>query len=224
MEKFQKKIIIISLIINFIILIFVFLIYVLFFFKNENEINFIKTNSIKIIKNSDIIKNSENPKWIFNNETNLDKNIFSWFFIDKNTIITVAHWVNDEQSKYEIIDINSWKSYDWELFFKDIENDFAKIKIKNDFKNFRKIKIWKDIKIWENIYSYSFWIKDNLAKKVSWKILEINWNKIKTDIVFEDWNSGWVIFNEKNEVLWIIIEIDIEKNVWYFLSINNLKY
>lgn len=222
MENIQKKIVIISLIFNLILWLWFLIIYIVFYFQWENKINFAETNTIKIIKKPEIIKNSVNPVWILKYDWNLDKNIFSGFFIDKKTILTVAHWVNNEKSTYEIIDINWWKTYLWKLVFKDDINDLAKIEIQTSFGNFRKIKAWNDVKVWEKIHSYSF-SKDwhNLEKK-SWTILEIDNNKIKTDIIFQDWNSWGMVINEKNEILWIIVEVDEKERIWYFIKINEI--
>lgn len=200
---------------------FIFLSVLFISYYYIKKLNFSEINTIKIIKKPEIIKNSENPIWILKYDWNLEENIFSGFFIDKNTILTVAHWVNNEKSTYEIIDINWWK-YSWELVFKDSINDFAKIKIDSNFKNFKKINIWNNIKIWEKIHSYSFsrdWY--NLEKK-SWTILEIDNNKIKTDIIFKDWNSWGMVINEKNEILWIIVEVDEKEKAWYFIKINEI--
>lgn len=223
MEKIQKNIIIWSLIFNSIAVIIFFIFYIFFNNQNENSSNNIEINTVKIIKNSEIIKNNENPKWIFNeNEININKNILSWIFISKNILLTASHWVNNTSSEYEIIDTIWWRNYSWKLIFKDNENDFAKIEIENDFNNFKNIKIWNKIEIWEEIFSIWFDEKSSFSKTMTWKILNIEWNKIKTDIVFNEWNSGWPIYNKKNELIWIALEVDIKNNVWYFLKINEL--
>lgn len=210
----MKKILIISLSIQIII---ISLWFIYLHIKNENSIYF---NTIKIIKESEIVKNSENPKWVFNNQTNINKNILSWVFINENTLITASHWVDNINSKYKMID-NNWFEYHWKLIFKDSENDFAKIKIENNFNNFKNIKIWEIIKIWEEIWSIWFDEKNNFSTTMTWKILDINWNKIKTDIVFVEWNSGWAIYNKNNELIWIALEVDTKNNVSYFLKISD---
>jgi len=222
MEKIQKNIIIWSLVFNSIAFIIFFVFYIFFYNQNEWKINYIETNSVKIIKNSEIVKNSVNPKWLFDDKSNINENILSGIFINQNTLITAAHWVNNTNSEYEIIDINWWKNYTWKLIFKDNENDFAKIEIENDFENFKKIKIWKNIEIWEQIWHIWYDQESNFSKTKSWSILEINWNKIKTDIAFVGWNSGWAIYNKNNELIWIALEVDTKNNVWYFLKISDL--
>ena len=46
MEKIQKKIIMISLILNFIWLFFLLIIYFIFYLQNESKIDYIETNSV----------------------------------------------------------------------------------------------------------------------------------------------------------------------------------
>ena len=115
MEKIQKNIIIWSLVFNSIAFIIFFVFYIFFYNQNEWKINYIETNSVKIVKNSEIVKNSVNPKWIFNSEININENILSGIFINQNTLITAAHWVNNTNSEYEIIDSIWWKNYTWKL-------------------------------------------------------------------------------------------------------------
>lgn len=211
----MKKIIIYSLIFNITLAIILFWSYTLLHKKANLE-----NNSVKIIKSSEIIKNNENPRWIFTNETNIKKNQFNWVFINKNTIITVAHWVNTENSDYEIYD-NFWNSYSWKLLKKDSENDYAFLETNIDFKHFVETKIWKDLKTWDEIYAIIYDEKTDIFSKKIWNIKDINWNKIWVNIVFNPWDSGSPIYNKKNELVWIIEEVDTKNNVWYFLKISD---
>lgn len=211
----NKKIFIISLIFNSILIVWIFIV----FFLNQTN-NSINNNVVKIVKESEIVKNDDNPKWIFWDEKNLDKNILSGLFINKNTIITAAHWVNNTDSIYEIYD-KIWNKYDAKLIKKDTINDYAILEINIDFKNFKKINIEKNINIWEEIYQFWYNETNNDFKMKKWTITKINWNKITTNIVFLEWNSGSPIYNKNNDLIWIAIEVDEKNNVWYFLKISD---
>lgn len=211
----MKKIIIYSLIFNFILAIILFWSYILI-----NKKVSLENNSVKIIKKSEIVKSSENPWWIFDENNNIEENKFSWVLINKNTIITVAHWVNTENSIYKIYD-NFWNSYSWKLLKKDSENDYAFLETNIDFKKFRETKIWKDLKIWEEIYALIYDEKTEKIIKKIWDIKDINWNKIWVNIIFNPWDSGSPIYNNRDELIWIIEEVDLENNIWYFLKISD---
>lgn len=215
MELIQKKIIVFSLLFNIILL---FSIYILYINFHKNSVS---NNSVKIIKNYEIVKNSENPNWIFDSETNIKENQFSWVFIDKKTIITVAHWVNTENSNYEIYD-NFWNTYSWKLIKKDIENDYAFIKTNKKFEKYNDTKIWKDLEIWEEIYTISYDENTKNEIKKIWVIKDIKWNKIWVNIIFNSWDSWWWVYNLQNELIWIIEEVNLENNIWYFLKISDL--
>jgi len=212
----MKKIIIYSLIFNFTLAIILFWSYILLYKKINLE-----NNSVKIIKSNEIVKNNENPRWILTNETNTKENQFSWVFINKNTIITVAHWVNTENSDYQIYD-NFWNLYSWKLLKKDSENDYAFLETNINFKKFSETKIWKNLEIWEKIYAIIYDEKTDKYSKKKWNIIDINWNKIWVNIIFNHWDSGSSIYNNKNKLIWIIEEVDTKNNVWYFLKISDL--
>lgn len=195
-----------------IILYFIIIIFIIIFFLNKKEnISFenLENNIVKIIKEADIIKINENPKWFFWSDWNTKELISSWFFINKKTIITVAHWVNNEKSIY-IINDNFWNTYEWILIKKDIENDLAFLEIKEKYKYFKEFNYAKNIKVWENIFS--IWYKKNNVK--FWEIKKIKDDFIFSNIIFEDWESGWIMFNKNYEIIWINQAIDLEKNLW----------
>lgn len=201
-----------KIILYFIIIIFIIISLIIIFFLNKKEnISFenLENNIVKIIKEADIIKINENPKWFFWSDWNTKELISSWFFINKKTIITVAHWVNNEKSIY-IINDNFWNIYEWILIKKDIENDLAFLEINEEYKYFKEFNYAKNIKVWENIFS--IWYKKNNVK--FWEIKKIKDDFIFSNIIFEDWESGWIMFNKNYEIIWINQAIDLEKNLW----------
>ncbi|MDD2907110.1 MAG: serine protease [Candidatus Gracilibacteria bacterium] len=211
----NKKIFIISLIFNSILIVGIFIV----FFLNQTN-NSINNNVVKIVKESEIVKNDDNPKGIFGDEKNLDKNILSGLFINKNTIITAAHGVNNTDSIYEIYD-KIGNKYDAKLIKKDTINDYAILEINIDFKNFKKINIEKNINIGEEIYQFGYNETNNDFKMKKGTITKINGNKITTNIVFLEGNSGSPIYNKNNDLIGIAIEVDEKNNVGYFLKISD---
>ncbi len=195
----MKKIVTISLIIQVIIIISWFI-----YLSNKDKQSKIENNIVQIIKKDEISKINQNPLWLFDDNHNLEKNIFSGFFITKNTIITVEHWVNSVNSEYLIKDI-FWNKYNWELIYKNKELDYALIKIDSNFNNFYKYNINDDFKIWDEIKSISLKEDKLLIKK--WKIEKLSDNKIHTDIYLESWDSWWILIDSKNNILAI--------NNWY---------
>ncbi len=196
------------------------LIIIIIFLKWYVFNNNIENNVVTIIKNSEIVKNNENPRWIFSEDNNINKNISTWFFLEKNVVLTSSHWVNKIDSEYIIYD-NFWNNYKWKLIKKDSKNDFALIKIEKNFLKYKKININNNLKLWQEILS--IWYNDNIKKieTKKWLIKEFGNNKVGTDISFIKWNSWWPIFNEKKELIWIIIEVNTKNNLWYFLKIND---
>lgn len=209
----MKKIIIYTFSLKLIVIIIFFKWYIL----NTNNI---ENNVVMIVKNSEIIKNSENPKWIFSENNNINKNISTWIFLEKNMILTASHWVNTINSKYIIYD-NFWNSYNWKLIKKDTQNDFALIQIETDFSKYKKINIDNNLQLWEEIFS--IWYNENIKnfETKKWLIKEINNNKIWTNISFIKWNSWGPVYNKNKELIWIILEINTKNNTWYFLKISN---
>ncbi len=204
----MKKIIII-----FIILIIFFVIISYFFlFSSKNNI---ENNIVKITKTSEISNIQNNPLWIFWEQKNIWENTFNGFFIDKNTIITVEHWLSKSEKKIKIID-KFWNNYYWEIILRDKKNDFAIIKTNKSFKNFSKIKLSEKINNWQKIKSISF------DKIKFWEIKKIENNKIFSDIIFESWESGSVIIDKKNNLVWINIWNDLSKNMWISNKINQI--
>lgn len=210
----MKKIIIYTFSLKLIVIIIFLKWYVL----NTNNI---ENNVVMIVKNSEIVKNNENPRWIFSeNNNNINKNISTWIFLDKNIVLTASHWVNTIDSKYIIYD-NFWNSYNWKLINKDTQNDFATIQIETEFLKYKKININNNLKLWEEIFS--IWYNNNIKsfETKKWFIKEFNNNKIVTDISFIKWNSWWPIYNKNKELIWIILEVDTKNNLWYFLKISD---
>ncbi|MDD3794253.1 MAG: serine protease [Candidatus Gracilibacteria bacterium] len=212
----MKKIIIYSFIFSLILAIILFGSYILLHKKVSPE-----NNSVKIIKNSEIVKNSENPGGIFNDDNNIEENKFSGVFINKNTIITVAHGVNTENSNYKIYD-NFGNTYSGKLLKKDNENDYAFLETNIDFEKFRETKIGKDLKIGEEIYAIIYDEKLKLSKKIG-SIKDINGNKIGVNMIFNPGDSGSPIYNNRDELIGIIEEVDLKNNIGYFLKISDFK-
>jgi S1-C subfamily serine protease len=131
--------------------------------------------------------------------------------VDKNTIITASHWVNDKESIYEITD-KFWNIYIWTLISKNLENDTALLKINDNFKYFTKFKYTKNLKIGEKVKSISFAFESQTVK--NWVIKNIEWEKIYSDTLFEEWDSGSPLLNEKNEVIGINTEVDLNSWMW----------
>lgn len=179
----------------FIVLIFIILFS--FYYTNSNKIE----NNIVSIKKPFEISNSR----IIETNNNLKENIFSWFFINKNTIITVEHWVNWFDSEYIIEDI-FWNKYNWTLIYKDKDFDYAIIKTNSSNNNFYNYKTNNKIIEWEEITSISY-VENKLVIK-KWVIKDIIDNKlVLTDIKLEKWDSWWVLIDSKNNIIAI--------NNWY---------
>lgn len=197
----MKKIIYISLFIHLIIIvIFAIIIY----FLVPNSKTNIENNIVKIEKEAEIISTFQDK---IENNLNPSKTILSWFFIDENTIITANHWVNSSNSNYKITD-KFWNIYTWTLLEKDEQNDLAYLKIENSFKNFVKFKYAKNTEIWDEVYSLWF----DLEKK-SWKVLKLEWNKIFSSIIFENWDSGGGLFNERDEFVGVNVEVSLSLGI-----------
>lgn len=202
----MKKIVTISLIIQIIIVLIWF---VYFFYKKESKA--IENNIVQIIKKEEISKIDANPWWIFDSNYNLEKNIFSWFFINKNTILTVAHWVNSKNSIYKIKNIY-WNTYNWLLKNKIKEQDYAILKTNKNFKKFTNYKISDNYKVWDIVYSLSYNHNENKLKKIKWQIKNINKTTINTDIKFINWDSWWILIDDKNNIIWLNNWFDLDDN------------
>lgn len=166
----------------------------------------IEKNIVKIIKEAEIIHDFENNLDADNN--NSKENIFSGFFIDEYTIITVAHWVNKENSIYTVYDFE-WNEYKAFLKEKDTKNDIAYLEINKKYEKFRKTKYVKELKEGEKIYIQNF----NKEKKEG-EVSSINDKKISSNIIFEEWDSGSPLLNERWRLIGINIELDLNNNEW----------
>jgi S1-C subfamily serine protease len=131
----------------------------------------------------------------------------SWFFIDKETIITANHGVNSINSNYKITD-KFGGIYTWMLISKDEENDLATLKIEWNFEKFSKFKIATEISIDDEVY----FIDLNWEKKF-WKVLKIEENKVYSSLEFREWDSGSPLFNKKNEFIGINVKMKGESGV-----------
>lgn len=168
----------------------------------------LKWNIVKVEKEAEIISNENLIQ-----DNNFEKTTCSGFFIDKKTIVTASHCVNTNNSIYTISNENIESKA--ELIHKDIENDIAYLSISEEYKNFKKVKNAK-IKYSKNIESI------NYKKEVkSWTITNIIWNKIYSDIIFDDWDSWWVLLDKRWKFVWINIEKNLNEKKWVSIMINN---
>ncbi len=212
----MKKIVTISIIIQ-IIIVFLWFVYL----SNKENNQKIENNIVQIIKQDEISKINKNPWWLFDDNYNLSKNIFSWFWIDKNTILTIAHWVNSKDSIYKVKDIY-WNNYKWILDYKNTKKDIAIIKTNKDFEKFVNYKKSNNYYIWDTVYSISY--TENKIKKTKWKIININDSEINTNIKFIDWDSWWILVDKKNNIIWINNWYNIEKNYSISTKIKDITY
>ena len=200
-----------------IIIVFLWFVYL----SNKENNQKIENNIVQIIKQDEISKINKNPWWLFDDNYNLSKNIFSWFWIDKNTILTIAHWVNSKDSIYKVKDIY-WNNYKWILDYKNTKKDIAIIKTNKDFEKFVNYKKSNNYYIWDTIYSISY--TENKIKKTKWKIININDSKVNTNIKFIDWDSWWILVDKKNNIIWINNWYNIEKNYSISTKIKDITY
>ena len=203
----MKKIIIIGVIIHILIAILIF--YLLFLNKKQDNI---ENNIVKVTKEAEIIKWYENE--LNPTNTNPWKNISSGFFIDNNTIITVSHWVDNFDSSYTITD-SLGNKYLASLVENDIQNDIAYLKINEDYKNYTNFEYLENINIWDEVCAINF-----ALEKKCWQIQKIEWKKISSNIEFKEWDSGGILVNNKNKVIWMNVEMDLESNLWVSYKIN----
>lgn len=209
MKKTWIKIAFYTLTIAYLVM-FVFL-WVHLFVMNDWKI---EKNIVKIVKEAEIVRDYEN-----NLETatpNPSENVFNWFFIDEYTIITVAHWVNKDNSVYTIYDFE-WNEYKAFLKEKDEENDIAYLELNKKYEKFSKIKYAKDFKTWDEVSTINFdW------DKKEWELVWIEWKKISSSIKLEEGDSGSPLLNERNRLIWINIEMNLNNNnsISYILAEN----
>lgn len=130
-----------------------------------------------------------------------------WIFIEKNKILTVAHWVWSKNDEYLFFSQDLQTPFKAKLIFKNIEKDFAILESEENFYNFSTIKFAENIPEKE-IYFYKNW------KYLPIKISEKNNEKIFIKKEFLPWDSGTIFFNEKKEIVWILSEYDLNKKNW----------
>ena len=198
-----KKILIIAFVLHIIIICAFATVFLLL---PSSDWNSIDNNIVKVIKETDIVNSYENQ--LSASVPNISRNISTWFFIDKNTVLTVAHWVNDESSNYTITDILG-ESYIATLIQKDNENDIAYLKTDRDFPWYQNLSYASEVKINEKVYTinYKWELKD-------WKIKKLEDNIIFSDMYFEDWDSGSPLINNKWELVWVNIATNFAEASW----------
>ena len=201
----MKKIIIIALIFHILLALLVLIV----LSNNSSKID-IENNIVMIEKKAEILSNHENEIQAIT--SNPEKTIFTWFFIDNKTIITVAHWVNNFDSIY-IIKNKFWEEFQAYLIQKDTINDIAYLELSNNYKRFSEFNYAPNIQVWEKVY----WINYLLEKKEG-IISNIQTKKISSNIIFEEWYSWGPLLNEKNEIIWINIEVDLVNDTSLSLS------
>jgi len=223
-----------------------------YFFSNINEknvsnINNLENNitslvekvspwvvSIIIKKDVEIYKND--PWWFFRYKVwNIEKKIGWWsgFFIDENwIIITNKHVVEDKNAKYTVI-LNNWKEYQAKILAYEKAKDIAFLKIEDENKKFKnlkiinndKIKLWQfSIAIWNALSEFqnsvSLWVVSWLNRKIEDNYNNIDW-LIQTDTAINPGNSWGPLLNLKWEVIWInTLIINWSQNLWFAISIN----
>lgn len=206
----HNKYIKIFFVINFLIVLILFCSFILI--KSKYNPKIIK-NIVIVEKKWEIIKNSENPNNILQKENSSEILISNWIFITKNIIITTAHSVWNENNIYEITNY-FWEKMEANLIKTNEQNDLAFLKTEKDFSEFQNININKTIKKWQKIQSYLFNLKTKNIEIISWKILEINWENIISNLQFEKWNSGSPLFNKDFELIWINKEFNKKNQTW----------
>jgi len=198
-------------------------IYLIWFFlyKNNNQIeksifNIYSINKINIGENF-WLKGKD-----FNyNNINYENKIWKWIFIKNNIFLTAKHLFDNTDNKF-FIKINN-KRYNFKIIKQFKNKDLLIWKINNfNSLNYIKNPIISNLKQNQEIFTYKNW------KKIFWKILntdttikELNLSKlIKTDIQLSPWDSWSPLFNSKNELIWIYIIIEKNKNISYAQKIS----
>lgn len=193
----------------------VWFIFYIFQINNQKSLNInienIQESIVKIVPENTLIKYSDNPIWILDED---EYWIWTGFFIDKNwTILTSLHNISNQNINYSIITYDNNK-YNFSILKKDEINDTAIIKIISS-KNYNYLKLNKINNYKINDKIYSFWIKwkENQVSYETWLITNIN-NFIEfTPRIFK-WFSWWPILNSNFEVIWVNYWIDKYKSYW----------
>lgn len=154
------------------------------------------------------IQKKENINWkkILFEDKRPEKISSKWIFIEKNKILTVAHWVWSKDDEYLFFEKNSLIPKKAKLIFKNTEKDFAILESEENFYNFSIVEFWE---IWDKkeIYFYKNWKFEKIF------IEKIEKEKIFIKKEFLPWDSGTIFFNEKKEIIWILTEYDLENKL-----------
>lgn len=184
-------------------LIFVVLIGINFLVYSFSEKEYFPENNLVLIEKPDEII----TKKILSNQKP-EKILSKWIFLDKNTILTVAHWVTNKEINYKVDFFNKKFFSESKLVFKNEENDFALLKTEKSFEKFFPIKFWK---ITENDEFVYFWDWTSFSKL---NFFELKENEFFVEKIFEPWDSWTIFFNKNKEIIWILSEYNLEKKYW----------
>lgn len=176
-----------------IIIIIIFSINIISFYFFENPLP--EKNIVSVEKQENILNN-------FFEQKKVEKIVSKWIFINKNLVLTVAHWVDTKNDNYKIF--LDWKIFQAKLIKKDEKNDIAILKTNENYNNFYKITFWQ---INENDFIFYY----NWVDFTRLEISKIENNKIFTKNIFKKWDSGTIFFNHKRQIIWILQEINLDK-------------
>ncbi len=215
----NKKIIILIILTSIIWVIFL---WIKLIKKNTLNIEEIKKSIVIIIPENNLISYNNNPKWLF--EDFKESGIWAWFFINSKWIIqTVNHIVENDKINYKIL--YNDKEYDWEIIYRDEENDLATIKIVSKDEVFPFLSKW-NFSIWTKQNIYSFWVDKEKFEIIynTWVInkkikLKNKFSLIEISNNIKPWFSWWPIINSEWKVIWINYAI----SEWKKYGINLLK-
>lgn len=162
---------------------------------------FPEKNIVSIEKTENILNS-----WDFLKEKKPEKIISKAIFLKENIVLTVAHWVDSFEDEYKIFSSENIFSKA-KLLSKDENDDFAILQTNDNFLAFQKIAFWELSEKKELYYFY-----ENNFKKV--KIEKNDEKKIYVKEIFEPGDSGTIFFNEKKEIVGILVEYDLKNWLW----------